>query len=50
MQKQTGRERESHARDHWLSTPRYLDGPRIAEAGTNSMGQFFRCGNENGAD
>ena len=34
----------------WLFTLLYLGGLRITEVGTNTMGRFFRRGDENGTD
>ncbi|MFL9912197.1 tyrosine-type recombinase/integrase [Paraburkholderia sp. RL17-337-BIB-A] len=50
MPVQTGREREHHARVRWLFTLLYLGGLRITEVGTNTMGRFFRRGDETGKD
>ncbi|MGF6851404.1 tyrosine-type recombinase/integrase [Paraburkholderia sp. CI3] len=50
MPTQTSREREHHARVRWLFTLLYLGGLRITEVGTNTMGRFFRRGDENGKD
>jgi site-specific recombinase XerD len=50
MPKDTAREREHHARVRWLFTLLYLGGLRITEVGTNTMGRFFRRGDESGQD
>ncbi|REE18387.1 site-specific recombinase XerD [Paraburkholderia sp. BL27I4N3] len=50
MPTQSSREREHHARVRWLFTLLYLGGLRITEVGTNTMGRFFRRGDENGKD
>ncbi|CAB3809299.1 Tyrosine recombinase XerD [Paraburkholderia ultramafica] len=50
MPQETAREREHHARVRWLFTLLYLGGLRITEVGTNTMGRFFRRGDESGQD
>jgi site-specific recombinase XerD len=50
MSTQTDREREHHARVRWLFTLLYLGGLRITEVSTNTMGRFFRRGDESGKD
>ncbi|MGF6871145.1 tyrosine-type recombinase/integrase [Paraburkholderia sp. MM5477-R1] len=50
MPRETSREREHHGRVRWLFTLLYLGGLRITEVGTNTMGRFFRRGDENGQE
>ncbi len=50
MPTQTNREPEHHARVRWLFTLLNLGGLRITEVGMNTMGRFFRRGDESGKD